>query len=55
MGTALGAAKCEVWFGSVSGIYISAEENYVLNNRNKILDRYTIQLGYLFSIFFTLI
>ena len=31
VGTALGAAKCEVWFGSVSGIYISAEENYVLN------------------------
>ena len=33
VGTALGAARCEIdpWFGNVSGIYIGASENYVLN------------------------
>ena len=33
VGTALGAARCEIdpWFGNVSGVYIGASENYVLN------------------------
>ncbi len=33
VGTALGAARCEIdpWFGTVSGFYIGARENYVLN------------------------